>query len=451
MNTQEQNEFNRRDFIQSGSLATIMTLLGGIPLVAQTNTPASESKPAGPVIKVALIGLGTWGREILNTLLRVPQAEVVAVCDHYEAMLKRGAKLVPNAKAVADYRPLLADKSIQAVVVATGTHQHKEIVIAALQAGKHVYCEAPLAHTVADAQAIARAAREAFRQVFQPGLQWRSDPQRIFILPFIRSGKIGRFVAAQAHWRKKQSWRQASPNPEREAAINWRLDKNLSPGLAGECGIHPIDEAMWVYDRLPESISGAGSLIQWTDDKRQVPDTVQAVLEFPGGVRLTFDATIANSFDAESQTYQGSDGTVVIRESKAWLFKEADAPSFGWEVYARKESLFNDTGIVLLANASKLVKAEPVAAVPFENTPLHNALKNFAGNCAEVGTAVEDYLSVYDAADRKAFEKSITDLKLRPAATWREGLQATVVALKANEAILKGERLRFDKAWLETA
>src|SRR4051794_31962374 len=179
---------NRRDFLKSGSFATLMTMLGGVELLAQTNAPASgETVITLPTVKVGVIGLGAWGRELLNTLGRVQQADVVAICDTYAPFLRRNASAAPKAAQVDDYKKILDNKEIKSVIVATPTHKHKEIVLAALAAGKHVYCEAPLANTIEDARAIAIAAREAKRSVFQSGLQMRSDPQRLFLLPFIRS------------------------------------------------------------------------------------------------------------------------------------------------------------------------------------------------------------------------------------------------------------------------
>ncbi len=179
-------DFNRRDFLKGSSFAALMTMMGGVQLMAQSASETkSPEKDSGPKVKVAVIGLGSWGREILDQLGRLEKAEVVAICDNYPAMMRRSATKAPEAAQVEDYRAILDNPAIQAVIVATGSHQHKEIVIAALKAGKHVYCEAPLAHTVEDAKAIALAAKEASAQVFQAGLQGRSDPQRHFLFPFI--------------------------------------------------------------------------------------------------------------------------------------------------------------------------------------------------------------------------------------------------------------------------
>lgn len=453
MNTQhpEPVDLNRRDFIRGGSLATLMSMLGGIELRAESPKGADGKVLSGPKVKIGIIGLGAWGREILGTLQRKPEADIVALCDTYGVMLRRAAGNVPGATTTDDYKKILENKDVQAVVVATPSHLHRDIVIEALQAGKHVYCEAPIATTIEDAKAIAKAARESVGQVFQPGLALRSDPQRHFLLQFIRTGAIGKNIMARSQWHKKQSWRFSSANPDREKEINWRLNKETSLGLAGEVGIHQLDSMAWVLKDLPTAVTGFGGVMHWADG-RQVPDTIQAVLEFPGGVQGTFDATLANSFDADYELFFGSDAAVMLRGNKAWLFKEVDSPLLGWEVYASKEVFYKETGIALVANASKSTgQAEGAAEVPFTNTPLSFALEAFLTNVNEVIGAVEDFTATFDTKDKVALAKHIAGLKPQPAATWKEGLEAAVVAIKTNEAIVDRKRIAFQKDWFALA
>ena len=353
-NESEALGYNRRDFLRGGSVATLMTMLGGVELFAQTNAaPAGETKAPAVKIKVAVIGLGAWGREILNTLARLPAGGHRRHLRHLPGV----PEAQQPAPRPAPRRPRITrrfstNKDIKAVIIATPTFQHKEVALAALKAGKHVYCEAPLAGTIEDAREIALAAKAAKNLVFQTGLQMRSDPQRHFLLPFIRSGALGKTVLARAQWHKKTSWRSASPNPEREKALNWRLSKATSLGLIGEIGSHQIDQAGWFMNALPKAVTGFGSVMFWKDD-RDVPDTVQAVLEFPGGVQMIYDATLANSFDGEYEMLYGSDAAIMMRESKAWMFKEVDSPLLGWEVYADKVTFYKETGIALVAGKSK--------------------------------------------------------------------------------------------------
>ena len=454
MNQNEPNSgVNRRDFLRGGSLATLMTMLGGVELLAQSADKPAEAKPAGAKVKLALIGCGAWGREILKTIGSQPLAEVVAICDTYPSAMRKCATDAPGAKPVADYNELLADKSIQAVVIATPTHQRREIVLAAIKAGKHVYCEAPLAHSIEDAKAIALAAQAAPKQIFQSGLQMRADAQRRFLLPFIRSGNLGATVMGRAQWHRQQSWRAAAANADRELALNWRLDRKTSHGLMGEIGIHQIDQAGWFLNARPLAVTGFKSLVKWNDG-RDVPETIQAVFEFPNQVQFIYDATLASSFDADYEVYAGTYATVVLRENKAWMFKEVDSDMFGWEVYCRKDQFFRETGLSLKAGGSKQsAMSEPVnAPVPADAAPLYQALQNFLLNIPLQDSAIQDFVDVNGADDQAALldhlEKEIA-IRRKPGASALDGFQATVTAIKANEAILSGQRLEFKDEWYQ--
>jgi predicted dehydrogenase len=428
-----------------------MTMLGGLELaLPQPARAVDASTLHGPPVNVAVIGLGMWGREILTTLSRIPEARVIAICDRYAPFLRRAAKLAGTAEPVEDWRKTVDNPAIQAVVVATPSHQHREIAVAALAAGKHVYCEVPLATTLEDAHAIALAAKNAPRLVFHSGLQHRADPQREFVLKFIRNGVIGQPVTAHAQWFRKNSWRQVSPNPDREQELNWRLARETSVGLVGEIGIHHFDTAAWFFGARPEAVQGRGAIRHWQDG-RTVADTVRATWDFPEGLAASWDGTLANSFLANQEVVCGSDAAILLRESRAWLFKEVDSPLLGWEVYARKETLDRHTGIVLNANASKLIAQGKTSEDQWLDpmTPLEHALTNFLTNANDVSTATADFIASYGDQDPAALLKQLSDLKRQPAAGFQEGYEATVAVIKANEAIVKGQRLSLGKELFE--
>src|SRR5262245_39620583 len=256
-------DLDRRSFLKGSSLTTLMMMMGGVPLRAQDKPQAGDSAPeperhAGPPVKCAVIGCGAQGREILSGLAKLPNAPVVAICDTYATpgFIKRAKEFAPKAESVEDYTKVLANKDVQAVFVATPSHQHREIAVAAIKAGKHVYCEAPLANTIEDARTIAQAAKAATKVNFQPGLQLRADPQRHFLLQFIRSGALGKTIKGRAQWHKKQSWRRPGPTSEREKEVNWRLQNETSLGLVGEVGIHQLDVGSWFINARPVSVTG---------------------------------------------------------------------------------------------------------------------------------------------------------------------------------------------------
>lgn len=421
---------NRRDFLKGSSIAAMMALMGGVEITGQeTNKilavpkadPNFKEKPAGPPVNLGVIGLGTWGKELIATASGLPNGPVVAVCDTYATSLRRASEVAPNASKHGDYREILDNKEVQGVIVATPTHQHHDIVIAALQAGKHVYCEAPMAASIEDARKIAQAAKDHPKLIFQVGQQARANPQHHHVLNFARAGAMGKNVLARGQWHKKQSWRRASPNAEREEALNWRLNKEISTGLIGEIGVHQLDVVNWFFGKMPVSVTGFGSLLWWTDG-RQIPDTIQAVLEYPEGLRSVYDCTIGNSFDSTYDVFYGTDAAMMIRENKAWMFKEVDSPLLGWEVYARKEEFFSETGIMLVANATKLLAQgkKPAEGAADTDAPHKYSLQQFVDN--------------------------INELKA-PSCGYAEGYSAAVVAIKSNEAIIKNQKIIFQPEW----
>ena len=110
-----------------------------------------------------------------------------------------------------------------------------------------------------------------------------------------------------------------------------------------------------------------------------------------------YDATLATSFDADYEMFYGTDSAVMLRGNKAWMFKEVDAPLLGWEVYARKDEFYRETGIALVANATKLVAQgnKPVEEAPYSSTPLHYALESFITNTGALAGGVEDFTASF--------------------------------------------------------
>jgi predicted dehydrogenase len=446
-------DLNRREFIRNTSLSSLMVMMGGTLLQAED---AKKEEPkdtgystVGAPVACAVIGCGAWGREIIQTLALLKNAPVVAICDTYKAYLNRAKEFVPHAALEEDYQKVLAMKEVQAVIVATPTHLHKEIVIAALQAGKHVYCEAPLANTIEDARAIAQAAKAAQKVNFQTGLQTRSDPAKLYVLEFIRNGAIGTPVMARGQWHAKESGRRASSNPDREKVLNWRMDKSLSLGLVGETGIHQLDLTSWFVNKRPVAVSGFGGILNWNDG-RDVPDTEQLVLQYPDQFNMAYDCTLASSFDAEYSMLYGAYATIMMRDGKAWLFEESDCPLLGWETYASKEYFYKSAGISLSANASHSLKNKDVQESPYAESTLHYALVAFVRNCGVTTQEVANFISAYgeDAEGLKEhLEKSVKSRL--PAAGSVEGFDATVVAIKASESVMSGHKIEIGKDLFE--
>ena len=421
MNPTDAHQLSRRKFLKAGSMASLFGLSGAVEIVPDRAFARTRTRSGAPV-SCGIIGYGARGRELAATLLRIPDAQVTAICDSYQVMLQRASREVPEASTHTDYHEVLDNPGIRAVLVATPTHLHRDLVLAALDAGKNVYCEAPMASTIEDARTMAMAAREAPDRILQIGQIFRSNPQHRSVFQFIRSGALGRPSMGRAQWHAKQSWRRASPNADRQRALNWRLDADVSTGLVGEVGLVHLDVGFWVLNALPKAVTGFGQVMAW-DDGRTVADTIQAIFEFPSGLHLAYDATLASSFDAAYEIYYGTDSAIIFRDrGKAWMFKEVDAPLLGWEVYARRDKFYKETGIALLANATQLdaQNQDPTEDDPSVETPLWYALQEFMDNHA---------FGPYP-----------------PAANYARGLEAAAVAITANDAIRQNTRLEIDPA-----
>jgi predicted dehydrogenase len=464
-------EFNRRDFLRGSSLATVMAMMGGVQIVraAEEAKPAEGAVPEkkrglGPPINCGVIGCGVQGRNLITMLGRLPNAPVIAVCDTYAAFVRRGKEAAPKAEGYEDYKLLLANKDVKAVFIATPSHLHKEIALAALAAGKHVYLEAPMAHNIEDAKAIAKAAKAAEKSYFQVGQYMRSEPQRNYMLPYMRAGTIGKPIMMRAQSNKKQTWRRSSSNADREKELNWRLSRETSAGILGEIGIHQIDVVNWFFNQLPTSVSGFGGILgpkNLTDDGRDVPDTVHAFFEYPNGMTLQYDSSLCSSFEGEYQVFYGNDSSILLRgsmleDSSAWMFKEVDAPMLGWEVYAKKEQFQKETGIVLKVGSTKQALLNPAAAedpaVAATKTALYSGLESFVINANELIAGLEDFVATFgeNAKGLKEYLAGLSKERSRaPACGYQEGFEAAVVAIKANEAILKKENVTFQKEWFE--
>jgi predicted homoserine dehydrogenase-like protein len=140
----DMNFIERRDVLK-GAAALGLSLMA-LSEELHAAEPAATDAPQGPPVNVGIIGLGPQGRDILSNLARQPLAQTVAICDTYEPYVTRSKENAPKANTYTDYKKLLDQKDVEAVFVATPTHQHKQIVLDALQAGKHVYCEAASRH-----------------------------------------------------------------------------------------------------------------------------------------------------------------------------------------------------------------------------------------------------------------------------------------------------------------
>jgi len=372
-------------------------------------------------LPVAIIGMGRQGRAIAGELHKIKGVKVTAICDVDPGRLRSGARRVAGAATYDDPDKLLGEaKDIVAVFIATPTHTHRPIFEAAVAAGKHVYCEAPLASTIDDCRAMASAARGA-KTVCAAGLLGRSNPVYKLARTFFRSDSVRDLIAMRAQANEKTTWRSPAPDPAREKALNWRLDPEVSIGLAGEWGTHQFDVFHFYTKKYPTSVTARGS-IRLHKDGREVADTIAAMIGFDDGSVLQYAATLGNSYEGTHEVFYGSNAAIKLAWTHGWMFKEADAPTQGWEVYANRQRFHNEEGITLIADATQLASQGKLeSGVGLPNPPLYYGLADFL--------------------------KSVTE-GTRIVTTIDEGVRATIVGILTDQAVRTGETVTIDPALL---
>lgn len=406
----------RRDFIVQSAGA-----LAAIPIIPDLAFASARRPPAGAPIQVALIGAGRQGRAILGELQKMENVKIAAVCDTDESRMTAGVRRVPGADGLREHRAVLDKKEIQAIVIATPTHLHTHIALDAAAAGKHIYCEAPLAHTVDDCRKIAAAAASS-KSIFAVGLEGRSNPIYKLARTFYVSDSVREVCAIEAQSFQKTSWRFPASTPDREKELNWRLDPAVSLGLTGEMGVHQFDVIHWYTDSYPSSVGGAGA-IRIHKDGREVADTISADLVFNEGLRARYNASLGNSYGGRQELFRGANAAIRLAWTHGWMFKEADAPTQGWEVYANKQQFHNDEGITLIADATKLSSQGKLKeGVGLPNPSLYYAISDFITSIAENKRAVCDAAA---------------------------GARSTIIAILAAQAVAKNSSIPVDPALLK--
>ena len=402
------NGIYRRGFLSAaaGSLAAMAVL----PELGLANVPSAR---AG--VRVGVVGAGRHGRQVLAELSKVAGAEVVGLCDVDERRLRSGLRRTAGATGYASVDELVA-ADLDAVVVATPTQTHLEVASKCMAAGKHTYVETPLAHTLEDCARMIEAS-QANDVITAGGSQGRCNPVYKLARGFYRTDSVRDLVSIRAQRNSNESWRTPSNDPAREKLLNWKLDPEVSIGLAGEWGSQQFDVVHWYTGEYPTRVRGHGS-IRKHKDGRTIADTIATDLIFADGACMQYMATLANSYQDMHEVFFGTNAAIKLAWSHGWLFKEADAPTQGWEVYANREIFHKDEGITLIADATQLAsqgKLQSGVGLPY--TSLYYALADFVASIENGST---------------------------PACSIAEAARGTAVGIAANEAVVSGREVEVD-------
>ena len=276
---------------------------------------------ANETINVGVIGTGDRGGGLIPFINQIANMRVVACCDIIPFRLSSGlSKVEGKANGYSDYKKMLEDKDVDAVLVATPFSTHSRIVVDALKAGKHVYGEKTMAKGYEGIEELVAAA-EASNSIFQAGHQYHSSRLYSHVVDEIKNGKIGKITAFECQWNRNGNWRRPVPDPKWERMINWRMYREFSGGLLAELCSHQLDFANWVMGAMPEKVMGIGGIDYWKDG-RETYDNIHLIYSYPKGVRASFTCLTSNAMGDYKVKVMGDKGTYILDYVKAWYYPE---------------------------------------------------------------------------------------------------------------------------------
>jgi predicted dehydrogenase len=302
-------------------------------------------------IRLGVIGPGDRGMALVREALAIPNVEVAAFADVFTKRLEEAQRVVPEAKTYLDYRYLLEDSSIDAVIVATPQHLHCEHFTASLDAGKHVYQEKTMAFTVEHARRMRAARQRAGKLTVQIGHQGCSSGQVNDALSFLSGGRLGKITAIHAHMYRntphgKPQWARPlhpamTPEnilwnaflgdaPERpfdaNRYINWRLYWDYSGGNVYENMCHQLSFWYKVMGlEIPRKVHMTGGVYLWKDG-REVPDTMSVVMEHSEELLFSWDSGFGNNHLGNTEDVLGTDGTIARSQQIRYYPQKVNRP-----------------------------------------------------------------------------------------------------------------------------
>jgi len=314
-------------------------------LSASTATGAQWAAGANGRVRTGVIGSGGRGR-LLTAEFKEIGAEMAAVCDVYRPNLEAGLKAASTgAKSFTDYRRLLDDKSIDAVIVATPDHWHARMVIDAVHAGKDVYVEKPLCHTIPEGFEMADAVRET-KRIVQVGTQRRSAPMFQDAKKIVDSGRLGDIRLVTSWWFNNQSglvqrkiegdldWKQwlgSAPRHDVDATrfFNWYYFWDYSGGLLIGQAAHVVDAIQWFMNsKAPLAVTCSGGQVNLPG--AEIPETASITIEYPENYLATFTlgykAMRYHPTLDQCKHFHGSKARLDVSREMFRLYPETSAP-----------------------------------------------------------------------------------------------------------------------------
>lgn len=339
---------DRRLFLTSGmtmaALAATSLSHRGSNAFSQQPEPAAAAGSASEKIVLGIMGVHGRGAAIARGMIAQPNTEVGYVCDVDERTLGLIAETVGKGqgkepKQVGDFRRILDDPAIDALVVAAPNHWHAPATILGCSAGKHVYVEKPCSHTPAEGEWSVQAARKHNR-VVQMGTQRRSWPAIVEAIEKLHDGEIGKLLYARTwynnrraaighgkqvpvpNWLDWELWQGPAPRrPYKDNVVhyNWHWHWHWGNGELGNNGVHGLDVARWgMQVSYPIRVTAGGGKYRHDDDQ-VTPDTMMVTYDFPEHKTITWEGLSWSALGPHDTgfgiSFHGTEGSMVIRDS----------------------------------------------------------------------------------------------------------------------------------------
>jgi predicted dehydrogenase len=328
------SHLTRREFLMTSTAASLTALAAA----------AAADKPSDK-ITLAIMGVHGRGKELIRGFLANDGVEIAYICDPDENTYPAALKLVSEKqkrepKTEKDVRKVLEDKELTALAIAAPDHWHALATVWACQAGKHVYCEKPIAHNIVEGRRMVEEARK-YDRVVQVGTQRRSGAHFQSAAEFVRSGKLGKvpFIKTWIAGNRPSIGHKPDgdppkgvdyslwlgPAPERPFNPNrfhyeWHWNWDYGTGELGNNGIHYLDTARMVAGLDTPTRVSAGGGVYFYDDDHQTPDTQVATFDFPGTC-VVWEHRIwsktGDNGESSGIIFYGEKGTLVF-DNKGW-------------------------------------------------------------------------------------------------------------------------------------
>lgn len=345
---------NRREFVKKSSLAAAAAAM--VP-------EAFAQSAASDRVRVGVIGSGARAQGLMKASLDFPGVEYVAVCDAYKGRAERAKSLTEgNARIHTDYREILDASDVDAVLIGSPDHWHRQMSLDALAAGKDVYIEKPMTYTVDEGLEIIDAVDKTDR-IYQVGSQGISSATEQKARDLVSSGALGQVTMIRASYNRNTAggawiypippdaspdtvdWKQfLGPAPEHgfslERFFRWRCYWDYSGGISTDLFVHLVTTIHYVMGaKMPESVMASGQLYRWKSS-RDVPDTINAILVYPEGFTVNLSSTFNNQSAAESGfEILGTEGSLAFRGGSMVFTPEVVHEDNRWVVESWEEDL----------------------------------------------------------------------------------------------------------------